>query len=45
MQGGYRSWVQEGLRVKEPKPETTLTILNEVIPYEYKYVWTVSSAR
>ncbi|AEE79968.1 Rhodanese/Cell cycle control phosphatase superfamily protein [Arabidopsis thaliana] len=29
MQGGYRSWVQEGLRVKEPKPETTLTILNE----------------
>ncbi|CAB75797.1 putative protein [Arabidopsis thaliana] len=27
--GGYRSWVQEGLRVKEPKPETTLTILNE----------------
>ncbi|CAH2063499.1 unnamed protein product [Thlaspi arvense] len=26
---GYRSWVKEGLRVKEPKPETTLTILNE----------------
>ncbi|XP_076882891.1 uncharacterized protein LOC143531488 [Bidens hawaiensis] len=29
VQGGYRSWVQEGLRVKEPKPETTFTILNE----------------
>ncbi|ESQ44110.1 hypothetical protein EUTSA_v10005829mg [Eutrema salsugineum] len=29
LQGGYRSWVKEGLRVKEPKPETTITILNE----------------
>ncbi|KAK1435413.1 hypothetical protein QVD17_01176 [Tagetes erecta] len=29
LQGGFRSWVQEGLRVKEPKPETTLTILSE----------------
>ncbi|KAK9078949.1 hypothetical protein SSX86_000618 [Deinandra increscens subsp. villosa] len=29
VQGGFRSWVQEGLRVKEPKPETTFTILNE----------------
>lgn len=29
VQGGFRSWVQEGLRVKDPKPETTLTILNE----------------
>ncbi|XP_076937462.1 uncharacterized protein LOC143605119 [Bidens hawaiensis] len=29
LQGGYRSWVQEGLRVKEPKPETAFTILNE----------------
>ncbi|XP_071713767.1 uncharacterized protein [Rutidosis leptorrhynchoides] len=29
LQGGFRSWVQEGLRVKELKPETTLTILNE----------------
>ncbi|CAF2174329.1 unnamed protein product [Brassica napus] len=29
MEGGFRSWVKEGLRVKEPKPETTLTILNE----------------
>nr|XP_043628719.1 uncharacterized protein LOC122600117 [Erigeron canadensis] len=29
VQGGFRSWVQDGLRVKEPKPETTLTILNE----------------
>ncbi|PWA92274.1 Rhodanese-like domain-containing protein [Artemisia annua] len=30
VQGGFRSWVQEGLRVKEPKPETTFTILNEL---------------
>ena len=30
MEGGFRAWVKEGLRVKEPKPETTLTILNEV---------------
>lgn len=30
MQGGFRAWVKEGLRVKEPKPETTLIILNEV---------------
>lgn len=29
VQGGFRSWVKEGLRVKELKPETTLTILNE----------------
>ncbi|XP_024986915.1 uncharacterized protein LOC112522077 [Cynara cardunculus var. scolymus] len=29
LQGGFRSWVLEGLRIKEPKPETTLTILNE----------------
>lgn len=29
VQGGFRAWVKEGLRVKEPKPETTLTILNE----------------
>ncbi|KAI3733300.1 hypothetical protein L6452_12742 [Arctium lappa] len=29
VQGGFRSWLQEGLRIKEPKPETTLTILNE----------------
>ncbi|CAN4117385.1 unnamed protein product [Withania somnifera] len=29
VQGGFRSWVEEGLRVKELKPETTLTILNE----------------
>ncbi|KAF8402394.1 hypothetical protein HHK36_013349 [Tetracentron sinense] len=26
---GFRSWVTNGLRVKELKPETTLTILNE----------------
>lgn len=30
VQGGFRSWVEEGLRIKELKPETTLTILNEV---------------
>ncbi|KAM3248412.1 putative protein isoform X4 [Capsicum annuum] len=29
VQGGFRSWVEEGLRVKELKPETALTILNE----------------
>ncbi|KAI3823043.1 hypothetical protein L1987_04469 [Smallanthus sonchifolius] len=29
VQGGFRSWIQEGLRIKEPKPETTLTILSE----------------
>ncbi|KAK6793941.1 hypothetical protein RDI58_007394 [Solanum bulbocastanum] len=29
VQGGFRSWVEEGLRIKELKPETTLTILNE----------------
>lgn len=27
--GGYKSWVSKGLRVKELKPETALTILNE----------------
>ncbi|KAL0463853.1 UNVERIFIED_CONTAM: hypothetical protein Slati_0272900 [Sesamum latifolium] len=29
VQGGFRSWAEEGFRVKELKPETTLTILNE----------------
>ncbi|XP_024024625.1 uncharacterized protein LOC112092503 [Morus notabilis] len=29
VQGGFRSWVKEGLRVKGLKPETALTILNE----------------
>ncbi|KAL2516269.1 Rhodanese/Cell cycle control phosphatase superfamily protein [Forsythia ovata] len=29
VQGGFRSWVEEGFRVKELKTETTLTILNE----------------
>ncbi|KAK3001907.1 hypothetical protein RJ639_020733 [Escallonia herrerae] len=29
VQGGYCSWVKEGLRVKELRTETTLTILNE----------------
>ncbi|GAB2222154.1 hypothetical protein Drorol1_Dr00013356 [Drosera rotundifolia] len=27
--GGFNSWVNEGLRIKEVKPETALTILNE----------------
>ncbi|OVA11051.1 Rhodanese-like domain [Macleaya cordata] len=27
--GGFRSWVKNGLRSKQLKPETTLTILNE----------------
>lgn len=30
VQGGFLCWVEEGFRVKELKPETTLTILNEV---------------
>lgn len=30
LQGGFKSWVSKGLRVKEPKPETALTVLNEV---------------
>ncbi|KAL3840851.1 hypothetical protein ACJIZ3_025442 [Penstemon smallii] len=29
VQGGFRSWVEDGFRVKELKPETTLTMLNE----------------
>ncbi|GMP78801.1 hypothetical protein CsSME_00034600 [Camellia sinensis var. sinensis] len=29
VQGGYQSWLKEGLRVKQLKPETALTILNE----------------
>ncbi|WOK94542.1 hypothetical protein Cni_G03246 [Canna indica] len=29
VQGGFQSWVKNGLRVKELKPETTLTLLNE----------------
>lgn len=29
MQGGFQSWVKDGLRVKQLKPETALTILNE----------------
>lgn len=29
VQGGFQSWVKQGLRSKELKPETTLTILNE----------------
>ncbi|GAB2268574.1 hypothetical protein Dimus_003529 [Dionaea muscipula] len=27
--GGFNSWVNQGLRIKEVKPETALTILNE----------------
>ncbi|XP_050104650.1 uncharacterized protein LOC126584241 isoform X3 [Malus sylvestris] len=29
VQGGFQSWVKYGLRIKELKPETTFTILNE----------------
>ncbi|KAL3752753.1 hypothetical protein ACJRO7_000189 [Eucalyptus globulus] len=29
VQGGFQSWVKQGLRIKELKPETTLTVLNE----------------
>ncbi|XP_075479600.1 uncharacterized protein LOC142520493 isoform X3 [Primulina tabacum] len=29
LQGGFRSWANEGLRVKELKSETALTIINE----------------
>ncbi|XP_058181722.1 uncharacterized protein LOC131300079 isoform X3 [Rhododendron vialii] len=29
VQGGFQSWVKDGLRIKELKPETTLTIINE----------------
>ncbi|GAY64541.1 hypothetical protein CUMW_234360 [Citrus unshiu] len=29
VQGGFQSWVKEGLRIKELKSETALTILNE----------------
>ncbi|XP_008394292.3 uncharacterized protein [Malus domestica] len=29
VQGGFKSWVKNGLRIKELKPETAFTILNE----------------
>ncbi|XP_074281333.1 uncharacterized protein LOC141606195 [Silene latifolia] len=29
LQGGFQSWVKEGLRAKELKPETVISILNE----------------
>ncbi|MBA0616299.1 hypothetical protein Godav_016357, partial [Gossypium davidsonii] len=29
VKGGFQSWVNQGLRIKELKPETALTILNE----------------
>ncbi|XP_021638274.2 uncharacterized protein LOC110633811 isoform X2 [Hevea brasiliensis] len=29
VQGGFQSWVKQGLRIKELKPETALTLLNE----------------
>ncbi|KAF7837021.1 calcium sensing receptor, chloroplastic isoform X1 [Senna tora] len=29
VQGGFQSWVKQGLRTKELKPETALTVLNE----------------
>ncbi|CAH9101481.1 unnamed protein product [Cuscuta europaea] len=31
MQGGFRSWIKDGLRIKKLKPETALTILNEEV--------------
>ena len=31
VQGGFQSWMQQGLRIKELKPETALSILNEVL--------------
>ncbi|CAH9083326.1 unnamed protein product [Cuscuta epithymum] len=31
MQGGFRSWIKDGLRIKELKPETALTIINEEV--------------
>lgn len=30
VQGGFQSWIKQGLRVKELKPETALSIFNEV---------------
>ncbi|KAL2920813.1 Calcium sensing receptor chloroplastic [Bienertia sinuspersici] len=29
LQGGFKSWIKDGLRAKELKPETAITILNE----------------
>ncbi|XP_029121868.1 uncharacterized protein [Elaeis guineensis] len=29
VQGGFQSWAKKGLRIKELKPETALTVLNE----------------
>ncbi|KAF5192278.1 Rhodanese/Cell cycle control phosphatase superfamily protein [Thalictrum thalictroides] len=29
VQGGFQSWVKNGLRIKELKPETTFSVLNE----------------
>lgn len=30
VEGGFYSWMKQGLRIKELKPETALSILNEV---------------
>ncbi|KAJ6855749.1 hypothetical protein NC651_040395 [Populus alba x Populus x berolinensis] len=30
VQGGFQSWVKQGIQAKELKPETVLTILNKV---------------
>ncbi|XP_047175523.1 calcium sensing receptor, chloroplastic-like [Vigna umbellata] len=30
VEGGFQSWMKQGLRIKELKPETALSILNEV---------------
>ncbi|KAH0459208.1 hypothetical protein IEQ34_012022 [Dendrobium chrysotoxum] len=29
VEGGFQAWTRKGLRIKEPRPETALTILNE----------------
>lgn len=31
MKGGFQSWVKKSMRVKELRPETALTVLNEVL--------------
>nr|TKS05886.1 hypothetical protein D5086_0000128620 [Populus alba] len=35
VQGGFHSWVKQGIQAKELKPETVLTILNEAIGIVY----------
>ncbi|KAI0504271.1 hypothetical protein KFK09_015223 [Dendrobium nobile] len=31
VEGGFQAWIRKGLRIKEPRPETALTILNEEV--------------